>query len=201
MSMWRPLFIKCIILEHKLQRMLNDSKIAQLNSERPLLQTAVHPLLSKYRRKYVIKKTNQITLLSTEGDPIHSVITSQTKFSEHLNLVLSWMISPSIETCSIWFVFFYNGLWGEAMVSIRCLTLMCRSFLTTKESVNPPPTCHWGTRSFASQRSLGFSSPPGHKLFRPGKNQVEQFEAGTWPYGRQLNVTFWIHLHKERFTI
>ena len=41
MSVWRPLFIKCIILDHKLQRMLNDSKIAQLNSERPLHQTAV----------------------------------------------------------------------------------------------------------------------------------------------------------------
>ena len=42
MSMWRPLFLKCMILDHKLQRMLNDSKIAQLNSERPLHQTAVH---------------------------------------------------------------------------------------------------------------------------------------------------------------
>ena len=41
MSVWRPRFIKCIILDHKLQRMLNDSKIAQLNSERPLHQTAV----------------------------------------------------------------------------------------------------------------------------------------------------------------
>ena len=30
-----------MILDHKLQRMLNDSKIAQLNSERPLQQTAV----------------------------------------------------------------------------------------------------------------------------------------------------------------
>ena len=30
-----------MILDHKLQRMLNDSKIAQLNSERPLRQTAV----------------------------------------------------------------------------------------------------------------------------------------------------------------
>ena len=30
-----------MILDHKLQRMLNDSKIAQLNSERPLHQTAV----------------------------------------------------------------------------------------------------------------------------------------------------------------
>ena len=39
--MWRPLFLKCIILGHKLQRMLNDSKIGQLNSERPLHQTAV----------------------------------------------------------------------------------------------------------------------------------------------------------------
>ena len=41
MSMWRPLFLKCMILDQKLQRMLNDSKIAQLNSERPLHQTAV----------------------------------------------------------------------------------------------------------------------------------------------------------------
>ena len=43
MSMWRPLFLKCMILDHKLQRMLNASKIAQLNSERPLHQTAVPP--------------------------------------------------------------------------------------------------------------------------------------------------------------
>ena len=42
-SMWRPLFLKCMILDQKLQRMLNDSKIAQLNSERPLHQTAVYP--------------------------------------------------------------------------------------------------------------------------------------------------------------
>ena len=90
----------------------------------------------------------------------------------------------------VWF--FDNRLWREVVVSIRCLALMCRSFLTTKESVSPPPTCHWGTRSFASQRSLAFSSPPGHKLHRPGKNQVDQFEAGMWPYGRQLNVTFWM---------
>ena len=41
MSMWRPLFVKCMILDHKLQRMLDDSKIAQLNSERPLHQTAL----------------------------------------------------------------------------------------------------------------------------------------------------------------
>ena len=90
----------------------------------------------------------------------------------------------------VWF--FDNRLWREVVVSIWCLALMCRSFLTTKESVSPPPTCHWGTRSFASQRSLAFSSPPGHKLHRPGKNQVDQFEAGVWPYRRQLNVTFWM---------
>ena len=41
--MQRPLFLKCMILDHKLQRMLNDSKIAQVNSERPLHQTAVDP--------------------------------------------------------------------------------------------------------------------------------------------------------------
>ena len=34
-------------LDHKLQRMLNDSKIAQLNSERPLHQTAVPLKLNK----------------------------------------------------------------------------------------------------------------------------------------------------------
>ena len=47
MSMWRPLFLKCMILDQKLQRMLNDSKIAQLNSERPLHQTAVKFFLQK----------------------------------------------------------------------------------------------------------------------------------------------------------
>ena len=51
MSVWRPLFIKCIILDHKLQRMLNDSKIAQLNSERPLHQTVV-TLNPHFGRKY-----------------------------------------------------------------------------------------------------------------------------------------------------
>ena len=51
MSMWRPLFLKCMILDHKLQRMLNDSKIAQLNSERPLHQTAVARKVVKQRRE------------------------------------------------------------------------------------------------------------------------------------------------------
>ena len=53
------------------------------------------------------QKPNQIAPLSTESDPLHFnfVITSQTKYSEPLSLVLSWMISPSVETCSIWFVF------------------------------------------------------------------------------------------------
>ena len=32
------------------------------------------------------------TSVSTKGDPIHCVITSQTKYSEPVNLVLSWMI-------------------------------------------------------------------------------------------------------------
>ena len=41
MSMWRPLFLRCMILDHNLQRMLNGFKIRQLNSERPLHQTAV----------------------------------------------------------------------------------------------------------------------------------------------------------------
>ena len=53
MSVWRPLFIKCIILDHKLQRTLNDSKIAQLNSERPSHQTAVlcnhHHIASEFK--------------------------------------------------------------------------------------------------------------------------------------------------------
>ena len=43
--MWRALFLKCMTLDHKLQRMLNDSKIAQLNSKRPLHQTAVGSVL------------------------------------------------------------------------------------------------------------------------------------------------------------
>ena len=47
MSMWRPLFLQCMILDHKLQRMLNDSKTAQLNFERPFHQTAVGALSSK----------------------------------------------------------------------------------------------------------------------------------------------------------
>ena len=42
------------------------------------------------------QKPNQIALLSTEDDPIHCVIKSQTKYSEPLNLVLLWMISPSV---------------------------------------------------------------------------------------------------------
>ena len=52
--MWRPLFLKCMILDHKLQRILNDSKIAQLNSERPSHQTAVlcnhhHHIASEFK--------------------------------------------------------------------------------------------------------------------------------------------------------
>ena len=48
MSVWRPLFIKCIILDHKLQRMLNDSQIAQLIFERPLHQRAVRRSLNYF---------------------------------------------------------------------------------------------------------------------------------------------------------
>ena len=55
------------------------------------------PLLSNYLQKYVIKKPNQIALLYTEGDPIHCVTTSQTKYSEPLNLVLLWMKTPFVE--------------------------------------------------------------------------------------------------------
>ena len=40
-----------MILDHKLQRMLNYSKIAQLNSERPLHQTAVALENKKWDRK------------------------------------------------------------------------------------------------------------------------------------------------------
>ena len=43
----------------------------------------------------MIKKPNQITPLCTKGDPIHCVITSQTKYSEPLNLVVYY---PSIAT-------------------------------------------------------------------------------------------------------
>ena len=57
------------------------------------------------------------TKMSTEGDPIHCVITSQTKYSEPLNLVLSWMISASVETCSSWFGFLIR-LWREVLVSL-----------------------------------------------------------------------------------
>ena len=39
----------------------------------------------------MIKKTNQFALLSTEVDPIHCVITSQPKYSEHLNLVFYYL--------------------------------------------------------------------------------------------------------------
>ena len=48
MSMWRPRFLKCMILVHKLQRMFNGFKIGQLNSERPLHQTAVTVATTKY---------------------------------------------------------------------------------------------------------------------------------------------------------
>ena len=63
------------------------------------------PLLSKYLQKYVIKKTNQFALLSKEGDPIHCVITRQTKYSEPLNLVQLWMKTPFAETFSFGLVF------------------------------------------------------------------------------------------------
>ena len=62
MSMWRPLFLRCMILDHKLQRMLNDSKIAQLNSERPLHQTAV---LNIFPQNMVIKVSVSDNLVSS----------------------------------------------------------------------------------------------------------------------------------------
>ena len=60
------------------------------------------PLLSKYLRKYVIKKTNQIAHLSTQGYPIHCVITSQTKYSEPQNLVVCFLfIATKMPWCMI----------------------------------------------------------------------------------------------------
>ena len=56
MSMWRPLFLRCMILDHKLQRMLNDSEIAQLDSERPLHQTAV-TLDWPIQREFCLRKS------------------------------------------------------------------------------------------------------------------------------------------------
>ena len=54
--------------------------------------------------------------LSTEGDSIHHcVITSQTKYSERLNLIQTWMISPCVETCSICFD---KSHWREVVVSL-----------------------------------------------------------------------------------
>ena len=146
----------------------------------------------------IFKKTNQITLLSTEGNLIHCVITSQTNVLSKPGPIMDDITFYWNMLNLVWF--FDNGLWREVVVSIRCLALMCRSFLTTIESVSPPPTCHWGTRSFASQTSLGFSSPPGHKLFRPGIKSSWSIWSRL-PYGRQLDVTFWKHLNKERFTI
>ena len=35
----------------------------------------------------------------------------------------SYDISPSVETCSIWFVFFDNGLWREVVVSLLATPL------------------------------------------------------------------------------
>ena len=68
------------------------------------------PLLAKYLRKYVIKKPNQITLLSA-GDPIHCVVTSQTKYSEPLNLVKLWMISTSEENLVFLFITAFVEKW------------------------------------------------------------------------------------------
>ena len=75
-------------------------------------------LLSKYLQKYVIKKTNKLALLSIEGDPIHCMITNQTKYSEPLNLVLSKMITSFVEKCSIWFVFWITDS-GDVVVSLK----------------------------------------------------------------------------------
>ena len=61
MSVWRPLFLKCMILDHKLQRMLNDSKIGQLNSERPLHQTAVCGTYNDLERNEQMRQYHLIT--------------------------------------------------------------------------------------------------------------------------------------------
>ena len=71
MSVWRPLFIKCIILDHKLQRMLNDSKIAQLNSERPLHQTAVGEYFKQHQSS-VLSKNILTKYPRPSGIPLHS---------------------------------------------------------------------------------------------------------------------------------
>ena len=73
---------------------------------------------------FAIKKPNQIALLSTE-------------YSEHLNLVQSWLISRSAETCSIAQFGFYNVFWREMVVSLseqKCL-FKIRSKIWKKESV------------------------------------------------------------------
>ena len=91
------------------------------------------------------------------------------KIFQNIQMIPNWIGSVIINTGSF-------QLW--------CLPLMCISFLTNKESISPPSICHWGTRAFASHWSLGFSSPPGHKLFRP----VIKSSWPIWsslPYGRQ----------------
>ena len=64
----------------------------------------------------MIKKPNQITPLCTKGDPIHCVITSQTKYSE------PGPIMDDINFCRDMLIahfgcFFYYGLWREVVVS------------------------------------------------------------------------------------
>ena len=46
------------------------------------------------------------------------MVTSQTIYSEHLNLVLSCMISPAVETCSIWFGFLIADSGGGVLAVI-----------------------------------------------------------------------------------
>ena len=67
-------------------------------------------ITKKHHQKNQHKK--QLHFFSTEGDPIHCMVTSQTIYSEHLNLVLSCMISNAVETCSIWFGFLITN-YGE----------------------------------------------------------------------------------------
>ena len=127
------------------------------------------PLLSKYHQKYTIKKTK----LSTEGDPIHCVITSQTKYSEPLNLVLSWMISASVETCSSWFRFLIR-LWREVLVSLflnqrvtiptkiktsfatqqRYCFVFCNPFFNNTQFLNDHMCWNWMCSFFSSSDSL-----------------------------------------------
>ena len=92
--------------------------------------TKTPPLLSKYLQKYVIKKTKP-NCTSVFRRWILCVITSQTKYSELLNLVLSWMISPSVETCSNWFGF-YDKYERRKTIIWMMMTLVRRGMIASR---------------------------------------------------------------------